>query len=160
MMSKAYVVLPTGEWLHLEDYEMHFDIIKRSGLLNDFEEDEPDAYEYFKRLGYNDDDKISNKDEEVFDDIEFEYNQRAVFHALKKGALRIRYFNLGEISRNEDVVLIAGDINRITANIIETAFEKFSVSDSTMLSIEDCDGREVFKGKYENYKAKTSILSP
>jgi len=151
-ISNAYIVLPTGEWLHLEDNEMHFDVIKRSGLLNDFGEDEPDAYKYFKKLGYNDNDKISNEDEEAFDDIEFEYNQRAVFHALKKGALRIRYYKAGDISRTEEVILIAGDINRITVNIIETAFEKFYVSDATTLSVEDCEGKEVFRGKYDEYK--------
>jgi len=151
-MNNAYIVLPTGEWLHLEYNEMHFDVIKRSGFLNDFKEDEPDAYEYFKKLGYNADDKISNKDEEAFDDIEFEYNQRAVFHALKKGVLRIRYFKAGEISKSEEVILIAGDINRITVDIIETTFKKFYVSNTTTLIIEDCEGKEIFKGKYDIYK--------
>jgi len=154
-MNNAYVVLPTGKWLHLEDNEMHFDVIKRSGLLNDFGDDEPDAYEYFRKLSYNDDGKISTKDEEAFDDIEFEYNQRAVFHALKKGALRIRYYKAGEISRSEEVVLIAGDNNRITADIIKTTFQKFNVPETTTLIIEDCEGKEIFKGKYEIWRGKT-----
>ena len=71
-MSDAYIVLPTGEWLPLKDNEMHFDVIKRSGFLNGFWGDEPDSYKFFKELDYADDDKISGKDEEAFDDIEFE----------------------------------------------------------------------------------------
>ncbi|MCL2187074.1 MAG: hypothetical protein FWB86_14680, partial [Treponema sp.] len=148
----AYIVLPTGEWLHLENNEMHYDVIKRSGFLDDFNEEEPDAYKYYHNLGYTDNDKISDKDEEAFEGIEFDYNQRAVAHALKKGVLRIRYYKAGDINRNRDVILINGEVNRITAYIIETSFEKFKVPNTTMLSIEDCDGKEIFKGTYDRYK--------
>ncbi|MCL2247316.1 MAG: hypothetical protein FWC10_09455 [Lentimicrobiaceae bacterium] len=151
-MKKAYVVLPSGEWLHLEDDEMHYDVIKRSGFLDDFKEDEPNAYEYYKNLGYAENDEISDEDMESFDDIEFEYNLRAVNHALKKGVLRIRYFKTGEISRNKDVILINGDLNRISAYIIETTFKKFNVPNTTLLSIEDNDGNEIFNGTYDKYK--------
>jgi len=151
-MIRAYVVLPTGEWLHLEDNEMHFDVIKRVGLLDDFKENEPNAYEFYKNLGYSDNEEISDDDEEAFDDIEFEFKQRAVAHALKKGVLRIRYYMEGESSRSGNVILLAGDIKRITSNIIETALKKFNSLNSTILNIEDCEGNEIFRGKYEKYK--------
>ena len=149
--NDAYVVLPTGEWLPLGSNDIHFDVIKRSGFLNDFNEDEPNAYKYFNELGYTDDDEICDKDEEAFDDIEFEYTQRAVAHALKKGVLRIRYFKTGKINRNKNVILIAGDINLITVKIIETAFEKFNAPDNIILSIENIEGKEVFSGTYDNF---------
>ena len=151
-MIHAYVVLPTGEWLHLEENEMHFDIIKRYGFLNDFEENEPNAYDFFKELGYTDDDEINDEDENTFDDIEFKYKQNAVKHALKKGVLRIRYYKEGDITRGEKIILFNGDINRITSKIIETAFKKFNVLNTTTLIIEDCEFNEVFKGSYDNYK--------
>jgi hypothetical protein len=151
-MICAYVVSPTDEWLHLEDNEMHFDVIKRSGFLNDFQENEPNAYEFFKKLGYTDNDIIRAEDEEAFDDIEFKFNQRAVAHALKKGVLRIRYFKEGDINRSGEVILLAGDINRITSNVVETAYKKFNVLNTTTLIIEDCEGNEVFRGTYDNFK--------
>jgi hypothetical protein len=151
-MIRAYVVSPTGEWLHLEDNEMHFDVIKRSGFLNDFQESEPNAYEFFSKLGYTNNDIIKMDDEEAFDDIEFKFKQHAVAHALKKGVLRIRYFKEGDINRNGEVVLLAGDINRITTNVVETAFKKFNVLNTTTIIIEDYEGNEMFKGTYDNYK--------
>lgn len=151
-MTCAFIVTPAGEWLPLGDNERHFDVIKRFGFLNDFKEDEPNAHEYFKQLGYSDDDEISIEDEEVFDDIEYEYSQRAVFHALKNGILRIRFFKAGEINRNRQTVLIAGAINRITKNIIETAFKRFNVPNTTILCIENTEGNEIFKGTYDNFK--------
>jgi hypothetical protein len=156
-MSNAYIVLPTGEWLSLCDSEMHYDVIKRSGFLDDFKETETDAYCFFKELGYADDDKISDEDEDAFDDIKFEYTQRAVAHALKKGVLRIRCYNAGEIIRSGKIILLAGDINRITETIIETAFVKFNVPNSTILSIENCEGKEIFKGTYSAYRKGACI---
>jgi hypothetical protein len=158
-MIRAYVVSPTGEWLHLEDNEMYFDVIKRSGFLNDFQENEPNAYEFFKKLGYTDDDIIKVEDEEAFDNIEFKFNQRAVIHALKKGVLRIRYFKEGDINRSGEVILLAGDINRITSNVIETAFKKFNVLNTTTLIIEDCEANEIFKGTYDNYEVYKNCLT-
>jgi hypothetical protein len=152
-MIRAYVVSPTGEWLHLEDEEMHFDVIKRSGFLNDFQENEPNAYEFFKKLGYTDNDTIKVEDLEAFEDIKFEFKQRAVSHALKKGALRIRHFKKGDMDRSGEVILLAGNINRITSDVVETAFKKFKVLDTTTLTIEDDNGNEVFKGTYDKYKA-------
>jgi tetratricopeptide (TPR) repeat protein len=150
-MTSAFIVTPTGDWLPLGDNDRHFDVIKRFGFLNDFSEDEPDAHAFFKNLGYSDDDEISIEDEEAFDDIEFEYSQRAVFHALKNGVLRIRLFKAGEMNRSGQTILIAGDINRITNNIIETAFIKFAVPNTTTLSIENTKGNEIFKGTYDNF---------
>ena len=151
-MTCAFVVTSAGEWLPLGDNESHFDVIKRSGFLNNFKEDEPNAHEYFKQLGYSDDDEISIEDEEAFDDIEYEYSQRAVFYALKNGILRIRFFKAGEINRSGQTVLIAGDINRITKNIIETAFKYFDVPKTTALSIENTEGTEIFNGTIDERK--------
>jgi len=151
-MTCAFIVTPTGEWLPLRDNEHHFDVIKRYGFLNDFKEDEPNAHDYFKQLGYSDDDEISVEDDDAFDDIKYEYSQRAVFHALKNGVLRIRFFKTGEINRSGQTILIAGKINLITKNIIETAFKYFNVPKTTTLSIENTEGIEIFKGTYDNYE--------
>jgi hypothetical protein len=158
-MTRAFIVTPAGEWLPLGDNERHFDVIKRFGFLDDFEEDEPKLHEYYKQLGYSDDDEISIEDEEAFDDIEFEYSQRAIFHALKNGILRIRFFKAGDINRSGKTVLIAGDINRITKNIIETAFKYFDVPKTTTLSIENTEGNEIFKGTYDNYETFKGLIT-
>jgi len=158
-MTRAFVVTPAGEWMPLRENERHFDVIKRLGFLNDFKEGKTNAYEYFKQLGYSDDDEISIEDEEAFDDIEYEYSQRAVFHALKNGILRIRFFKAGEINRGEQTILIAGDINRITKNIIETAFKCFDVPKTTTLSIENTEGNEIFRGTYDNYEIFKGSMS-
>jgi hypothetical protein len=151
-MTCAFIVTPEGEWLPLEDNERHFDVIKRSGFLKDFKEEKPNAHEYFKQLGYSDDDEINIEDEDAFDDIEYEYSQRAVYHALKNGVLRIRFFKDGEINRSGKTVLIAGDINRIAKNIVETAFKYFNVPKTTKLSIENTEGSEIFNGTWENFE--------
>ena len=97
--------------------------------------------------------------EDAFDGIEYEYSQRAVFHALKNGILRIRFFRAGEINRSGQTILITGDINRITKNIIETAFKKFDVPNTTTLNIENTEGDEVFKGTYDKYKIFKRLVS-
>ena len=94
--------------------------------------------------------------EDAFDGIEYEYSQRAVFHALRNGVLRVRLFNAGGINRSGQTVLIAGDINHITKNIIETAFEKFDVPKTTVLSIENTEGREIFKGAVDDFESYKS----